>query len=139
VGKAFRTREEMVRELLRRISAQEFERAVELVTEQFRFELPYRSPDVPEPLAGRAPFLATMKQSLGAFAPMAMEIQGIYELTDPDQLIAEYTSNTRYLPTGRPYRNQYVGFFRFQGERIAFWREYHSPDILAEAMRPPDR
>jgi len=125
-----------VRELFRRISAQEFERAAELVTERFRFELPYRSPDVPEPIAGREPFLQTMKQSLGAFAPMGMEILSLYELSDPDQLVAEYTTDTKYLATGRPYRNHYVGFFRFEGERIAFWREYHNPDVLAEAMRP---
>lgn len=136
---ALRRRVATVRELLRRISAQEFERAVELVTERFRFELPYRSPDVPEPIDGRGPFLETMKQSLGAFAPMGMEILSLYELGDPEQLIAEYTSDTRYLPTGRPYRNRYVGFFRFEGERIAFWREYHNPDVLAEAMKPADR
>lgn len=133
---AGRNRGETVRELFRRISAQEFERAMELLAERFRFELPYRSPDVPEPIAGRGPFLQTMKQSLGAFAPMGMELLSLYELSDPDQLIAEYTTDTRYLPTGRPYRNRYVGFFRFEGERIAFWREYHNPDVLAEAMRP---
>jgi ketosteroid isomerase-like protein len=138
-GDARARQAETVRELLRRISAQEFDRAVELVTDRFRFELPYRSPDVPEPLSGRAAFLATMKSSLGAFDPMRMELLSLHALDAPDQWVAEYTSNTRYHPTGRPYRNLYVGFFRFEGDRIVFWREYHNPDILAEAMRPPER
>ena len=138
-AEAGRDRGETVRELFRRISAQEYERAVELLTERFRFELPYRSPDVPEPVSGREPFLATMKSSLGAFDPMRMELLSLHELVEPDLLVAEYTTDTRYLPTGRTYRNRYVGFFRFEGERIAFWREYHNPDVLAEAMRPASR
>ncbi len=132
-------RGEIVRELFRRISAQEYERAVDLLEERFRFELPYVSPDVPAPVSGREAFLATMKSSLGAFDPMCMELLSLHELVGTEQIVAEYTTDTRYLPTGRPYRNRYVGFFRFEGERIAFWREYHNPDVLAEAMRPAER
>jgi ketosteroid isomerase-like protein len=131
-----RARRETVEELFRRISRGDFEGAVEFMTDDFRFELPYVSPDVPRPISGRGPFLQTMKQSLGAFGPFGLRMLEFHDQLDPDTLIAEYTSNTHYLPTGRPYSNRYVGMFRFAGDRIRFWREYHNPDILAEAMRP---
>jgi ketosteroid isomerase-like protein len=38
--------------------------------------------------------------------------------------------------TGKPYRNRYIGVFRFRGGRICAWREFHNPEITAIAMTP---
>jgi ketosteroid isomerase-like protein len=60
----------------------------------------------------------------------------VYELADPDLLIVEYQSDGLVRATGKPYRNRYIGVFRFRSGRICAWREFHNPEITAIAMRP---
>ena len=39
-------------------------------------------------------------------------------------------------PTGKPYRNAYVGIWRFRDGRIRGLREYYHPTRAAEALTP---
>jgi ketosteroid isomerase-like protein len=49
------------------------------------------------------------------------------------RIVAEYRSEgiTR---RGRPYVNTYVAFFEVRDARIAFWREYFDPNVVAAAF-----
>jgi ketosteroid isomerase-like protein len=51
------------------------------------------------------------------------------------QIVAEYRSDgiTR---AGRAYPNSYVAFFELRDGRIAFWREYFDPHVVAAAFPP---
>ena len=60
----------------------------------------------------------------------------LHELADPDALVVEYQSDGLVRSTGKPYRNRYIGVFRFRDGRICAWREFHNPEITAIAMRP---
>ena len=56
-----------------------------------------------------------------------LTITEVYETTDPDLLIAEYTSDGQVLPEGTPYANRYVGFWWFRDGRVCGTREYLDP------------
>ena len=51
-------------------------------------------------------------------------------------LIAEYTSDGIAVPTGKPYRNVYIGIWRFRDRRICGIREFFNPALTAEALTP---
>ena len=53
------------------------------------------------------------------------------------QVVAEYRSEglTR---SGRRYANSYVGFFGMRDGRIACWREYFDPNVVADAFAVDD-
>jgi ketosteroid isomerase-like protein len=93
-------------------------------------------PGFPTEMVGRKPFREALEGGMKAFAPYAYRILEIYELKNPNQLIAEYTSHSRYLARGTPYNNRYVGIVDFANGLITRWREYVNPLIVREAMGP---
>jgi ketosteroid isomerase-like protein len=109
---------------------------VDLVTEDVDFELPYGPGQKPLVVRGRAPWLGLNDATWPAFSRFSLAITNLYELANPDMLIVEYQSDGEVRATGKPYRNRYIGVFRFCGERICAWREFHNPEITAIAMTP---
>ena len=72
-----------------------------------------------------------------AFAPYAFRVDAIYETTDRQLVIAEYSSHTHLLATNAPYSNRYVGIFRFdEHAKLVLWREYLNPQVIADAFGP---
>ena len=51
-----------------------------------------------------------------------------------DRLIAEYSSHSRYIPTGEPYSNRYVSILDFAEGRITRWREYVNPQVVSKVL-----
>ena len=88
----------------------------------------------PTELRGGRRLREALEVSFEAFAPYDYRIVEIHSLEDPDRLIAEYTSHSRYLPRDVPYSNRYVGIFDFREGRISRWREYVNPLIVREAL-----
>ena len=68
------------------------------------------------------------------FDPNTMEVRAVYPGADGQTLVAEYASDAVVKHNGRTYQNRYVGIFRFDGDQIAFWREYHNPEISTAAL-----
>ena len=62
----------------------------------------------------------------------------VHFCVDPDLLVAEYTSEGRAAATGKPYRNTYIGLWRFRDGRICGVKEYLNPMVVAEALTPDD-
>ncbi|AGH48652.1 hypothetical protein G432_04625 [Sphingomonas sp. MM-1] len=81
-------------------------------------------------------FRENLEASWADFAPYAYRIAAIHEMADPDRLVAEYSSHSTYLPTGRPYENAYVAVVWFEGGRISRWREYLNPEVIARTLAP---
>ena len=73
---------------------------------------------------------------MSAFEPYRYQITAVFELLDPNRLIAEYRSNSTYKPSGAAYRNQYLGIFEFLDGQVAYWREYINP-TSSPACSPP--
>ncbi len=79
-------------------------------------------------------FRNVLEMSWVDFDPYNYRIEAIYDLADPDRLIAEYTSHSRFIPTGRPYSNRYIAVVDFANEEIIRWREYVNPTIIAATL-----
>jgi len=123
-------------EMLRRLGSAQFEAACALLAEDVRCDWPYPpTPQGPEDLVGRNTVRAFFEGGMSAFAPYSYTIERIYDLVDPDMLIAEYSSHTRVLADGHPYGNRYIGILRFAGGAIAYWREYINPLPILEILK----
>jgi len=104
-------------------------------TDDYVLELPFADP--PQRLEGRAEVMAYVTPRLGTFV-FRLRLERVHECIDPDLLVAEYTSDGHAAPTGKPYRNTYIGLWRFRDGRICGVTEYLNPMVAAEALRPDD-
>ncbi len=122
------TNEDIVRAVLGHITAGEYDRLAQYVTEDLHFELPYASAPIPNHFDGRAVWDGMQRQTFALFRSFRNEPLAFYATVDPNLLIAEYQSDAVVERNGKPYRNRYVGVFRFRDGKICSWREYHNPD-----------
>jgi ketosteroid isomerase-like protein len=95
------------------------------------FELPFE-PAVPD--CDRAGFLQLLSMMFVMFKKFEITITDIYDLVDPDMLIARYQSDAMGRDEPVVYQNEYIGIFRFVHGKITFWREYNNPDIAHAAV-----
>lgn len=125
----------VVRKVLAHISASEYDELAQHVTHDLHFELPYASAPIPNAFEGRDTWDTMQRATFKMFTSFKNEPTAIYATDDPDVVIAEYRSDAVVARNGKPYRNQYVGIFRFRDGQICAWREYHNPDatkVIAE-------
>lgn len=125
-----------IRELFARLSAREFERMGELLTDDVEFDLAYAPDTLPMPTVGRAAVLELVGNVIGGmFEPFTITVSAVYPAADPSLAFAEYTSDGTVKHNGNRYLNRYIGMFRFADDgRIAFWREYHDPEQATKAL-----
>lgn len=84
-------------------------------------------------------FRDVLEVSWADFDPYNYRIETIHDLGEPDRLIAEYTSHSRFIPTDLPYSNRYIAVVDFADGRIVRWREYVNPNIIAAIMGEQSR
>jgi|APFre7841882724_1041349.scaffolds.fasta_scaffold71092_2 ketosteroid isomerase-like protein len=58
----------------------------------------------------------------------------VYELVDPNQLIARYSGDFRGRDKDVHYANNYVGIFAFHDGKVALWCEYDNPLIVQASL-----
>lgn len=92
------------------------------------------APGCPEHIVGRDALLAFFKGGMDGFEPYSYRIEHIHPMLDPAQVIAEYSSHSRFLSNGRPYSNRYCAILRFSDGLITYWREYVNPETIRLAM-----
>ncbi len=108
------------------IAAQDPERVATFYTDDYVLELPYHKPNEPLVVHGRETVVEYLELIL-ARQRMKLQLSGVHAVPDEDLLIAEYSSEGEFTDTGAPYRNLYVGYFYFEGERLRRLREYYNP------------
>ncbi len=104
-----------------------------LYTDDWVLELPYSEP--PKVLKGIDEILAYLKPQMGKLE-FTLTLTEIFECVDPNLLIAEYVSEGRSTITDKPYRNSYIGLWRFHEGKICGVKEYLNPLIATEANNP---
>lgn len=122
----------LVRQVLDRVGALEVEAALELVTDDLVIELPFRGDGGPRRMEGQA--ASDFIRSLAAlFERLPFREVVVHGELPSGEVVAEYRSEgvTR---AGRAYDNAYVGFFAVRDGRIARWREYFDPNVVAVAF-----
>lgn len=121
--------------MLGALGRKEFDRFEACLADDILLEWPYPVMDgFPVEQRGARWLRTALEASFVDFAPYAYRIEAIHDLADADRLIAEYSSHSRYLPTGEPYANRYISVVDFAGGRITRWREYVNPQIVARVV-----
>jgi uncharacterized protein len=113
--------------VLAAITAGEYERLVDFMTDDLEFDLPYGPDFLPMPIRGRDTWNQMQLATFAMFRGFTNVPDAIYETTDPDVLVAEYHSQAEVVRNGNEYRNRYIGVLRFRDGKISHWREYHDP------------
>lgn len=113
------------------ISAGEFERLAEYMTDDLEFELPFGTAFLPEPTHTLDAWNQMQLMTFGMFDSFKLELVELHECRDPDELIAEYRSDAIVKRNGNQYRNRYIGVLRFRDGKISQWREYHNPEATS--------
>ena len=87
-------------------------------------------------MTSKKEIITYLKPQMGKLK-FTLTLTNIFECLDPDLLIAEYVSEGRSTITNKPYRNSYIGLWRFRDGKICGVKEYLNPMIANEANRPP--
>lgn len=120
-----------IERFMRGISDADFAALEAICTADFLAELPYGDP--PKRLEGFAAYRASVEPSLEIFR-FRLSLAVIHPGLDPDLMVAEYTSEGVAKPTGKPYRNVYIGLFRFRDGRVCGLREFYNPMPALESL-----
>ena len=95
--------------------------------------LPYAPAGFPKVSSGRDEAMKVYPE--GLMEPMRFADYRIDALEGrPGELVAEYTSDTRVIPTDRPYRNTYISRFSIRDGRIVRLAEFFDPIVLVVAL-----
>ncbi|MEZ5166548.1 MAG: nuclear transport factor 2 family protein [Acidimicrobiales bacterium] len=105
-----------------------------LVAEDLVFDLPYGPSFMPNPVEGRDAWMAMSTQTFAMFSSFVQHVDEVYDLADPDWLIAEYHSDATVAHNGNAYRNRYIGVLQFRDGVVSRWREYHNPGATKALM-----
>ena len=130
-----RRNSEIFEAMLEACGRKDFDTGLNWLTEDVYCDWPYLPiRDMQEVMVGRETLRHFFVEGQKPFAGLNYHIDAIYELVDPDILVAEYSSESRHLATGVPYRNRYLGIFRFRDGLVCYWREYINPMAIQEVF-----
>ncbi len=106
----------------------------ELFTEDVVSRLPFAPDPIPQRTEGKEAVMALYAGFPALVSPLGFHDHEIRPMADPDELIAEYTSDCTMLPTGRPYRNRYISRFTIRGDKLAGVTEFFDPLVFLLAQ-----
>lgn len=118
-------------DMLGALGRKDFDGFESYVAEDALFEWPY--PPVDEfagSITGRGAFRKFCEAGMADCDPYNYSIEAIYDLAEPDTLIAEYSSHSFHRLRGLPYSNSYLGILRYSGDRMIYWKEYINPLVV---------
>jgi ketosteroid isomerase-like protein len=123
---------DVVRRLLELVGSFEIDDALDLVTHDLVLELPFRADGGPRRLEGddAKSFIRSIPK---LFERLPFRDVVVHGCLPSGVVVAEYRSDgtTR---AGRRYSNSYVAFFELRAGRVANWREYFDPNVVAAAF-----
>lgn len=127
-------------DMLSSLGRQDFDHCSRYLDPDIYADWPYNpAPGCPDSLRGRDQLLAYFQAGMTSFTPHDYRLDEIHELLDPNRLIAEYGSRSRFRPTDTPYLNRYCSVLHFRDGLITYWREYLNPVVVRALQAQPDR
>lgn len=121
--------------MLTALGRKDFDTVEACLADDILFEWPFPVMDgFPTEHRGARWFRQAIETSWHDFDDYAYRIEVVHDLAEDDRLIAEYSSHSRYRPTGEPYSNRYISVFDFADGQITRWREYVNPRIVAQVL-----
>jgi ketosteroid isomerase-like protein len=99
-------------------------------------ELPFAPGRMPRAYGGIDAIRGFVTFVRDAFSSFSMAVDAVHETTDPHLVIVEHHSDGVVAENGRPYRNRYATFVRFDDAgQITQWREYYDAGEVVRAFR----
>ena len=125
---------ELLREVFVAISEGRHDEMVGFMADDLVFELPFGPAGMPSRFEGKERFRALQASVFPLFSRFQIELQEVHPALDPEALVAEYRSDAVVAASAREYQNRYIGVLRFRDGEIAFWREFHNPELATAAL-----
>jgi uncharacterized protein len=117
-----------LRRAIAAIGALDLDAVVSELHDEIRFELPYEEAVPNSGVDGIRTLLGSM---FVMFAKFDLALTDIYDLLDPNMLVARYQGDALGRDKPVAYRNDYIGVFEFRDGKITLWREYDNPMVSA--------
>jgi len=124
----------VVRAYLDAVSAPDIPAVQDTFHPEIVLRIPYAPPGIPQVVEGKEaadPWFAGLPDLL---APMNFADHDIRALAEEGEYVAEYTSDSRVLTTGRPYRNTYISRFTVRDGLIVRLAEHFDNLALVVAL-----
>lgn len=102
------------------------------ITDDFEFEIMGNLPGL-EPLRGKANFMRAFIPMLEGGFPKGFNFKFISAICEGSQVAIQGTSDTT-AANGRKYANRYHWYVRFDGDKIAQFREYADTDHIRQTL-----
>jgi ketosteroid isomerase-like protein len=103
-----------------------------LVTEDFRFEIVSGLKEFP-PIIGGLEFAAKETQTLKQLFPAGLKLR-LETVIEEEGHVAVLAHADTVAMNGKPYRQRYAFYLRFEGNRIAEGREYNDTNLVREVF-----
>ena len=110
------------------ISALDLDAVIGELHDDVRFELPYEDAVPDSGQDGIRDLLGSMFAMFGKFT---ITLTDIYDLLDPNMVVARYRGDALGRDKPVVYQNDYIGVFEFRDGRITLWREFDNPLVSA--------
>lgn len=104
----------------------------ELITDDFSFEIVTALKDFP-PMKGKAAFAAAEVERLKNLFPSGLNMKLGTVICEGPHVAVQAECDTVAM-NGRPYRQRYHFYLRFEGELIAEGREYNDTNLVREVF-----
>jgi ketosteroid isomerase-like protein len=121
----------LVREAIDAIAAGDLDAVLGCLADDVVFEFPYAAGSQ---VLDRAGVRDVMAFVIRTFPTRRFQVDGVFELADPDGLIVEYSSEFATAGGDVHYANRYVAIFQFRDGLIRRWREYANPVPFERAL-----
>jgi ketosteroid isomerase-like protein len=120
-----------LRRAMSAISAHDIDAIGAELHESAAFVLPFE-PAVPD--GDRDSFLQLLSMMFAMFEKLELTITHIYDLVDPNILVARWLVDAMYRHKPVVYENQYIGVMGFCDGKIVSWRGYTNPEAAHAAL-----
>lgn len=129
-----RTTREVAEQYQALLVAQDWDRWIDLWSDDGTCEFPYAAEGSPERLEGRHAILEYMRAYPGRITIDGIDDVVMHETADGRRLIAEIAISGHATGTDRPYDQRYVVVFEVEHGKLVRYREYWNPLVLLEAF-----
>lgn len=100
------------------------------------FEFPYAWEGRPTRLTGTEELVAYFLKFPDVLEIHEFSDPVVYETTDPNMTIVEFSCVGKAVATGKPYNQKYVAFIKTGDGKIQNYKDYWNPKIAIDAMSP---
>jgi uncharacterized protein len=125
---------ELLRHAIETFVSKDIKAWVDLADENIVTEFPFAPEGSPRKLLGRAALYEYIRNYPSVIDIRSVPTFEVYETSDPDVAVVEWSVSGEVLPNGNPYEMSYATFVTFRNGLMVNYREYWDPLTFTKAM-----